>query len=135
MWERPGMNQWTGEYQSQVSRLASMFSELEAMHKCGGHCGDIIKQSSCVTIDPVNVFFFLLQFICFMKMIVSPPRVAVVQHNKQKRLGSVQPEENGRKSLRRTITLHIFSLIIEKIFQLDESRLSLFRHRLPRSLN
>lgn len=135
-----GMNHWTGEYQSQVSRLASMFSELEAMHKCAGATAASHHQTISLRNDrsSINVFF-LLRFICFMKMIVSLRRVSPSSNttNKKTRFSSVQPEENGKKSLRRTITLRIFSLIIDNIFQLDESRLFfiLFRHRLPTSLN
>jgi hypothetical protein len=45
-----------------------------------------------------GVFFFLLRFIYFMKMIVSWSRVAV-QHNKQKDSTMIPLEENDKKSL------------------------------------
>ena len=115
-------NHWTDEYQSQVSRLASMFSELEAMHKCGEplrrHHRTIQLRNDrsserLLLSSPIHLLY---EDDCISVACRRPTQ-------QTKRHGSIQPEENGRKSLRRTITLHIFSLIIEKMFQLDESRL------------
>ena len=72
------------------------------------------------------VFFFLLRFIYFMKMIVSWLRVAV-QHNKQKdTMIPLEWKKMTRSRFRRTAHRFIDYWLG---FLLDESRLSLLRHQ------